>query len=323
MGRTDSKMRLVLLLVASVVVVGVALSAGQAESAFPGRNGKIAFNTNNGIYTVKANGRGRKRLRGAGFEPAWSPNGKQIAFVREDSEGGGEIWKMNERGRGLKRLTNSKHAYDQHPTWSPGGTKIAFTRMPDSDQEEDDSEIYVMRANGSKKRALTDNVREDYHPAWSPKGAGRGKLRGKLIAFTQQRVTGMQDIKVMSARSGRIIRLLTRTEGRDEFNPTWSPSGKKVAFAAVEDFDSQMFKVNARGGGETPLTDPSSTFGGDEPAWSPNGKRIVYRLFSELGWLGLDLIRANGRGLPWGYRAFGDVDQNPDWQPLKKRRRKW
>ena len=89
MSRTESKIALVVL-VALAVVLSVSLEVERAGAAFPGRNGKIAFNTNHGIYTVKANGGGRRKLRGSGFEPAWSPNGKEIAFVREDGD-----WKIS------------------------------------------------------------------------------------------------------------------------------------------------------------------------------------------------------------------------------------
>jgi Tol biopolymer transport system component len=122
----------------------------------------------------------------------------------------------------------------------------------------------------------------------------------------------------MDARSGQARRKVTSTKNRSEFNPAWSPNGRRIAFASVDSqtFLNDIYSVNARGGGGRLLTDPLGSFGGDEPAWSPNGKKIVYRLFSGSGWLGLGLMKANGDplslGLPPTQSSF--ADQNPDWQ---------
>jgi Tol biopolymer transport system component len=277
-------------LVALAAALSIALNAERAHAAFPGKNGKIAFNrATSGIYTMKQNGNRLRRLRD-GFEPAWSPNGKKIVFQRQDRRGYAEIWRMNASGRRLKRLTNPKGAvFDLEPAWSPNGKKIVFTRQP----ETRDSEIFKMNANGSRERRLTGNKADDYEPAWSPKG-GR-------IAYTRD-----GDILTMNARSGQHRRNLTRTGDRSEFNPNWSPNGRRIAFAATDyrDYDNGLYKIKANGGGEQRLTDPDGfPIRGDEPAWS-----------------GLDLIRANGHPLAIDYPALDD--ENPDWQPIKKRRRR-
>jgi Tol biopolymer transport system component len=72
-------------------------------------------------------------------DPTWSPDGRKIAFVRPDDPDPG-IYVVNANGGGLKRLSTG---WD--PTWSPNGRRIAFT---------DDSDIYVMNADGTRKRKL-------------------------------------------------------------------------------------------------------------------------------------------------------------------------
>ncbi|MGB9723151.1 MAG: TolB family protein, partial [Chloroflexia bacterium] len=72
------------------------------------------------IYVMNADGSGVTRLTNhpAGDKhPAWSPDGKKIAFQSERS-GGTDIYVMNADGSGVTRLTNHP-AYDGEPSWSP------------------------------------------------------------------------------------------------------------------------------------------------------------------------------------------------------------
>ena len=59
------------------------------------------------------------------FGPAWSPDGREIAFYARDSAGGGDIMVMPSGGGAAVRLTNGS-SVDDHPTWSPSGREIAF-----------------------------------------------------------------------------------------------------------------------------------------------------------------------------------------------------
>ena len=93
-------------------------------------NGKIAFYASSrgylGIYTRNPDGSELTRLTsGADIEPAWSPDGTQIAFTRFYGATQGEIFVMNADGSNQRRLT--ANANDRNPTWSPDGTKIAFS----------------------------------------------------------------------------------------------------------------------------------------------------------------------------------------------------
>ncbi len=94
-------------------------------------------------------------------EPAWSPDGKRIAFASEDN---GEIYVMNADGSGRTRLTDIPKRYDHWPpTWSPDGKRIAF-----SSEDKKGSEIYIMNSDGSGLTNLTDTPADDFYPAWRP-----------------------------------------------------------------------------------------------------------------------------------------------------------
>jgi Tol biopolymer transport system component len=102
--------------------------------------------------------------------PAWSPLGDRIAFT-SNRDGDDEIYTVRPDGKGLTRLTRSP-GNDAHPGWSPDGQWIVFASNRSGFKDEtggmSDSEIFVMRADGSDVRQLTENAYEDGTPAWRP-----------------------------------------------------------------------------------------------------------------------------------------------------------
>jgi len=125
------------------------------------------------IYVMNADGTGQTRLTNnplPDLEPAWSPDGTKIAFVRGNPESwpsgfeDWDIWVMNADGTGQTQLTSSIR-HESGPTWSPDGTKIAFTKgIPGEDEP---CEIWVMNSDGSGQTALIGNPSwNDVWPAW-------------------------------------------------------------------------------------------------------------------------------------------------------------
>ena len=110
-----------------------------------------------------------RRLTNHPFEdnaPAWSPDGRRIAFYSSRGNLPG-IFVMDVDGANLKRLTVGDHEY---PTWSPDGTQIAIgmTGFP--------PKIGVMKANGQGLKVIAEGV----YPSWQRAGVVAVEPMGKL-----------------------------------------------------------------------------------------------------------------------------------------------
>ncbi|MCI0329946.1 MAG: DUF5050 domain-containing protein [candidate division Zixibacteria bacterium] len=147
----------------------------------------------------------------------------------------------------------------QELSWSPDGKRIAFSART----EKEPFEIYVVNADGSGLKQLTNDSSEDYWTSWSPDG--------KKIAFNSNR-DGNYEIYIMDADGSNPTRLTNHAE--KDIGPSFSPDGKKIAFTSVRDGNYELYVMNVNGTGLKRLTNtPHKEY---NPIWSPDGKRLVY-----------------------------------------------
>ena len=229
------------------------------------------------IYVMDADGKNLHKLtnnRDNDWWPSWSPDGRRIVFVSE-RDGNREIYVMDADGGNPQNLTNDPNE-DWYPSWAPDGKRIAFMSLRDGHiiDVAPTYEIYVMDADGGNPQNLTNNPNDDRYPSWSPDS--------KRIVFVSERPGHFRsklgitsEIYVMDADGGNQRRL---TENRqNDWYPSWSPDGKRIAFAADRKGDFENFEIyvmDADGGNPQNLTNNRS--GDSSPSWSPDGKQIVF-----------------------------------------------
>jgi Tol biopolymer transport system component len=248
----------------------------------------------------------RQTVPGWAGTPTWSPDGRRIAFLTvgcaQWCNGPLEAYVMNADGSGQRNLTREwglKGAppFGGLPVWSPDWRKVAFVQergvyrtYPVHGRY---SDIYVVNADGSGRRRLTQSPQNDGDPVWSPDG--------RRLAFVRIR-GGRADIYVVSADGSGLRRLahaiaFTPMGGAPSSgfgaNPAWSPDGRKIAFMSNRDGTDDLFVVSADGSGLRNLTRSQghdrariwkgrehkriSWFSTDGPMWSPDGQKIVFR----------------------------------------------
>jgi TolB protein len=294
----------------------------QASATFPGKNGRIAYTSNEttgcgDIHLVKPNGSGDRDITNTAppvceYEAAFSPNGRKLVFQR-----GNNIWSISSKGKGLKQLTTTEDAAE--PAFSPDGRRIVFVRFAEVNRPlarhrgGGESDIWIMRKNGTRERQLASVPGNDTAPSFA--------ANGKLIAFESSR-DGDREVFTMRA-NGKRQRQLTHNDVVDA-EPSFSPNSKRIVFARNGP-SGGLVSLKKSGAGERRLTthptaDVNTTRIGS-PTFSPNGKQIAYRDFTSLE-NRLITISKRGGAEHVVIDAGGDV-QGPDWgpKPSKKKRR--
>lgn len=271
----------------------------------PGGNGKIAFASNERLFTINPDGSGLAQVPTTsceGLEPDWAPDGRTISFIeRCGPTGTFDLSSVDVDGTGLRRLYATP-ADDARIDWSPDGSKALFISDVSGNRE-----IYVSDAGFTQVVNLTNSPARDDWPAWSPDGT--------KIAFTSN-VTGNFDVYSMNADGTGVTNLTNHPADdgdgdRASGGPSWSPDGQKIAFDSLRTGAFEVFSMTASGGNVLQLTNGGRNL---EPAWSPDGRLIAFTS-DRSGNRDLFLMASDGTGesplaiLP----AF---DERPDWQVI-------
>jgi TolB protein len=305
----------------AAVLLVLAAVAQPAGAAFPGQNGKIAFNKYSPrdddfrIYTVEPDGTGQSTLgEEPGYSPSWSTDGEMVAFECTTRHGpdtfSEDIFVMNADGGDVRQITSGT-AYDYNPTFSPDGETIAFVREAFGSG----TDIFTIKLDGTALTQLTNTPTMDEGSlAFSP--------TGDEVVFSR---AGSRNSEILVVNSdGTETENLTKTRRVDEYHPDWSPDGQKITFtsypfgrAGGEQENADISVMNAADGSERKDLTDGPAFE-DSPVFSPDGTRIAFckitfsRTRGERG--DIFTMKADGTGTRrvTDTRAF---EYEPAWQP--------
>jgi Tol biopolymer transport system component len=238
-------------------------------------NGKrLAFERDEHVWVVGIDGAGARSLA-MGDNPTWSPDGRVIAFTR-----GFSIWLMNADGSGQRRLHSFANGTYPDAAWSPDGKCLVVAAKP---PDSDNADLFLISADGSLIRRLTatQNMNE-YYPAWSP---------SRLIAFS-----GSGGTYVIGPGGGR-----PRLVIKKGYNASWGPKGKQLVFDDTK--GSSIYVATGIGTGTRLLLAGNDD---EDPAWSPDHSTVAFSRNDVL-----ELVKPDGTKMI----SLHIVDVGVSWSP--------
>jgi TolB protein len=199
-------------------------TAGNDTEATFSPNGNLILYTHTGadgvhVWRMQADGTNKQELDlGAAdtFAPTWAPGGNHLAYGR-----GTQIWTANLNGTNRQQITSGPLLH-QSADWSPSGNWIAYDLVNANGTDHD---IVKINSKGGGFTDLTPSKRlHDLNPHWSPSGA--------RLVFSRYRDPMYSDGDIFSMKAdGTDVQKVIGTSA-DEDTPTYSPSGKRVAYTS-------------------------------------------------------------------------------------------
>lgn len=229
------------------------------------------------------------------LSPAWSPDGKKLAYV--SFETGKPAIYVHELSSGQRDKVADFSGLNSAPAWSEDGKSLLMTLSRDGN-----AEIYQMDLDSRKTTKLTNHWAIDTEPAWD--------YANKGIYFTSDRSGGPQ-IYFME-RPGAEPRRIT-FGSRYNARPRPDNKGEYLYYVHQRDRAFHIARTNLKTGEESIITRTESD---ESPSVSPNGRLLIYAT-GQNGASVLTVVSADGGAAYTLPAADGDV-RDPAWGPITR-----
>lgn len=227
------------------------------------------------------------------LSPAWSPDGRRLAYVSFENKRPAIY--IQELATGRRELVASYPGINGSPAFSPDGGRLAMTLSKDGNPE-----IYVLDLASRALKRLTDHFAIDTEPAWSPDG--------QWIVFTSDRA-GSPQIYRMPASGGPAERL--SREGDYNARASYAPDGRSLVMVsrlsgafriALLDLESGTTRLLSRGELD------------ESPSFAPNGAMVIYATIHQ--GRGVLATAAVAGGVSQRFSQDSGEIRDPAWSPL-------
>lgn len=229
------------------------------------------------------------------MSPAWSPDGRQLAYVSFESRSAAVY--VQDLRTAQRRAVSMRAGVNGAPAWSPDGSRLALTLSSAGGN----LDVYLLDPSDGALERLTDDPAIDTEPVWSPDG--------RSLFFTSDRAGGPQVYRMVPRSGERAQRVSFGSPYAAR--PRISPDGRMIAMV-VRDEGGYRIAVQALGGGERRVLSRGPQ--DESPAFSPDGGTILYA--SRRGGTGtLEAVTVDGL-VRYRLASPGLDAREPAWGPF-------